>query len=1367
MNQFSKFLFVFATVVVLGIVAMVSRQTLLTPREVLREVRTELSDDAYDAPRILRRLGNAIRHGEARDITDAKAKNVCAELRLTRAELLIELGATGDARADLEKILKDYRPGNSEVRRLLIRIDSAEGDIAGALERLELLLEDEPHYGPAWVESGRLHQLLADETLAIAKQQVSFVLVVKDAKLAEERLESLTARAATDPLRTSDILRLRELFPPREEEVLAQVLELCEAAGQEVQLARQDFLTSMEFGLFPGAVHGYLAILLAARRGSDAIHFGTLCSHSELISLDSKTGELLIGALAHNEDWKHAAELSFAWMNNGQHLEPAFLELMCHAMYKAERWAGLVLGANHLAMVGSTEQAIVAGFYRGLGWANAAKPNLKRAFLGLRTFASSHVNEPFPGARALAWARLADLHRDEGDTLKERATLGAALTEDPGIDGQFWLRRATIQLEARHSGYQLPLESWTQAMSRLPQRTVELMPTFLELGQKALLAQDRDVQVIYADLKRKEMSLPRRSYGPFVLLQLAQLHGQAGDTAAQAVVATRLLDQYPGFLPALDQIIVARESEGNRRKFVERVVQRAELVGLDARTLQWLDTVAHDEFKPEQTIRMMQVDTGGNGRLMVAQWQEARGDIVEALATLGAPNKVQRGERELLLGARIEIEQGHYQEALIWLDAMPEDGVHTSRRLELSLLSALQVKNPRRIRSLAAEIVERTDSDPLEILRLANIFLRLGHPNGVLELLDKLEESAQAANLDLPTGALLLGRALALLSKGDQAEAQQPSEEIARAESFLSETEGAALRLLADSQRADREACADTAAYLLERDASLSEEATALLFLFTDREEEARDMADFALELVPESLTWALVSTMARMSLDEPLALPAGFGSRAAEQTQALFATGQDAEDSRLKIAALLFAEASPVFHPYLQSRWRDLHRTKRGTFWPRLKEAAVLEDMGLGSEARPKLETLALTFRDCLVVWERYEDSLARSLGSGEHPKLASVHSQRLVLVARAYPGGAEAALLAAKSAMDQEQWEQARDILSAQLREHPGSIEPLALAAQVQGHLGQWTDALDMWRAVMDSPNRTRARRQLSAMIAALAEASRSAPASFTRAAHVEELEQLAAAWPRDPRPTLALARLDRDMDPANPSLGAGRALARLFSFRRDSGGQSLESLQRGSTRAWAEFFVAVDPGSAEDFLSSELEAQPGNIVLWRLLGQVHRELGRLKESQRLLTIANKMTQDAGIQLELARTALATGSGPRTIARSMRGMNMIADAAQLLQGRLILNESVFNQHEEGGWEGAIAQLTQIRNNPAHLTSAGDRAALATLLARGLLLRDAEGDAVRTQAMLSTHLEGADPLYQRETMEVLINLARARMISP
>src|SRR4029078_10391557 len=81
--------------------------------------------------------------------------------------------------------------------------------------------------------------------------------------------------------------------------------------------------------------------------------------------------------------------------------------------------------------------------------------------------------------------------------------------------------------------------------------------------------------------------------------------------------------------------------------------------------------------------------------------------------------------------------------------------------------------------------------------------------------------------------------------------------------------------------------------------------------------------------------------------------------------------------------------------------------------------------------------------------------------------------------------------------------------------------------------------------------------------------------------------ELEALRARSPDAPRVPVALARMDLEMDPRNPTIAVGRAFARLDGFRGTHKGVAFESLCEGALAAWTDFLIPLDTERARSLL------------------------------------------------------------------------------------------------------------------------------------------------------------------------------------
>ncbi len=1352
MNRLTKFLFLAAAAVVVLVATMVSRQKLRTPREILDEVRLELQTEGFDRSRLLRQLEAAIRRAEQQDLSQPGVVDLCTDLRTVRGQLLVDLGAYSEAQRDLEVVLERYRPGDSEVRRLVIEIQGKEGDLQGALENLERLIQNNPDYGPAWVDQAQLHQRLAEQDLDLAREKLRYVLVVEDYEVAAKRVLSLAARAPEDPLRISDILTLRELVPSSDQETLAQVLELADSAAAELQLARSSYLTGFQHGLYPESVHGYLELLVAAERTTEAIHLGSLVLARGELSNDQQIAELLIHTLTDVGDWRHASELATKWLRKSPTLPTEFLKLACLANFQAQHWGSLFTAATRLRSIGSVTEVAQSSFYRGFAFAKANKPNLAQAREILKAYTRGRSPEPFPGARREAWTLLAELEREAGNTIGEREAIQGALEEGAEQSGPMWLRLSELQSTTRHSGYQLPLESLTRAMALMPKRTEELLPLFEDLGQKALEAQDRDVGLILDDLNRRGQTVPRREYGPYVLLELARLQGQAGKAIAQLALAKRLLSDFPGFLPAHDQLIAATIATGNRRYYIELVVQRADLAGLDAVTLGLLGGISESELRSGQLVRLMQADTEGTGRLVVAKWLYQHGEFGEALKTLEAPAQAARSEQELLLGARMELEAGEYRRALNWLAALPPDASRGRERRQLTLLCALQLGDTELLGEITRELLQ-TDALRLDdSLRIADTMLRFGAEQGAMAILNPLQ-----SRLGQDLGPVLLRRALTLLAAGDLAGSAAAAE---RAEPFLTELQGSAMSLLLASSRGDWLACQSISERLLELAPPEAPELAALLFLLVGREQEALELAEFAIELVPEAPIWTLIAAIGQLRTSAPLVLPEEYGSRAADETRAILLGSSSAPRDPRELVSLLLASELPAFRAYLQGELRSLDRGTCGELWPTLLEASLLDKMGYTAEGIPLLEGLAASYPDCLPVWDRIESLAARQLGSPDHPRVAELREARLFVVAQANPDGPEARLLEAMGRRRAGEFGTALRAALVLSTERPGWYDAEVLLARLHTDQGNWQAARKAWRGLLSDAET--GHRVLPEYLEMLRSAHARAPEVIPTEVIKAELAALAAAYPGDPRVPLALARLDLEMDPRNPAIGVARALTRLEHFREKFPGVSLEELQRDSTAAWAKLYVEIAPSAAETFLSEELELQPGDTELWRLLGRVQRELGNLDASVRWLMLASRIAPSPQLELELARTLIATGADTSIVNSAIKSLRSDPTPAAKLESALLLAESQLNQTQEQAWEKAVDLLEPFWEARGHLDRSEDRARLSLLFARGLLLRGQQGDAERALSVLQEGRRFSQTTYQREAMEALSSTARA-----
>jgi uncharacterized protein HemY len=1352
----TKIFFVLVIATVVSLVALVSRQSLRTPREVLEDVQAALESEGYDERALLRSLGGGLHKAKAQDPTIPAVRDICAELHLARGRLLLAIGATQEARADFEIVLEQYRPGDRDVRRLLIETESAAGEVEQALAHLQELLAAEPAFGPAWVEAGRLEKLLAEQALERCDEKLRLVLIDEETQRASVILRTLVARDPSDPRRATNIVLLRELFPVSADESLGQILGLAELASAHLARCREALVHSFSISLDPVALTRYLEILEDSGRADEALALGSLVAALGPAKADPDSAALLIRLLLERGDNEHASQLAMTWTSAGQPLSAHFLRLACQALYLGQKWPALSQAAYSLRSIGSLDDENIYSLYYGLFQAlsNNRRPDL--ALLSLTTFARSTTEEPFVGARGRAWREIAKLQQEAGNVSGEREALQAALLLVGTEAGPLWVRLSEIQLTEKNNGYRLPLESWTKAMNLMPQRSEEMLEKFIELGEKTLASEERSFDVLFEDLMRSGLSSPKRNYGPYVQYRIAQRHGRARSQVSRVAAAKALLDAYPGFLPALDELIAARHALGDREVYIELVLRHLELGGLTPAAESLLATIDVSEFSSEQLVRAMRLDPRTTGRMAVAAWFASNGDNAAALATLESSNASSRSDAENLFGARVLITDGNYRAALRWLDQIADDSPRRGEGLRLAADAALRLGDTAVVAERGAALLGGAELDPVEMLSLVDSFLQRGNAGAAKLLLERIPRGP----LRDPGAALRREIQVALLMEnGPQADLL-----IERAGAFLPESSYLAVRILLSAGRGEWTSLRGEVEELRQTPFAKTPSVATLLDLLSGQEATAAESATFALSLAPDLPKWILIDALARQAAGHPLDLSETLGRSGNAQTELFLAGAGAREVDPRELAALLLLAEDKSFTPYVLGTLKQLEAGEAGTLWPALVSADLLLESGRRAEAADLYRELLTRHRDCLPAWDALEAIELAKYRTSLHPQLALLRDQRLSALAKGQPEGAAGLLQAARRLSTEGDLGAALRVLLNAQKITPQWYEVRHAIAQTYSQMGHWEAALESWRALAGDADRANAPRAVLGLLEALRLAEQADPPAIDLATIKADLERLSAAFPSDPHVVLALARLDLRRDLRNPALALERAWTRLHKLRADYEPKSLEELGRGATRVWAEFYVETDPDSAEEFLLSELARQPGNLHLWQLYGRLQRELGRYAASYEILARVSLMAPSAEVQVEIARTFLAQGAAPRSVARALQQADQLRGSGkQALDSRLLAAESFLNDFRSGSWQAAVEQLELLWEERLQLEHDELRTQLAALYSRALLLRDGEGDAALAVEILEEAYPRTAPPYQREHFTCLLGIARSR----
>ena len=140
----------------------------------------------------------------------------------------------------------------------------------------------------------------------------------------------------------------------------------------------------------------------------------------------------------------------------------------------------------------------------------------------------------------------------------------------------------------------------------------------------------------------------------------------------------------------------------------------------------------------------------------------------------------------------------------------------------------------------------------------------------------------------------------------------------------------------------------------------------------------------------------------------------------------------------------------------------------------------------------------------------------------------------------------------------------------------------------------------------------------------------------------------------------------------------------------------------------------------------------------------------------------LASRIAPSTEIELEFARTLIATGADTRLVNSAIRSLRQDTSPAAQLESALLIAEAQLNQSPEIAWAKAVDLLEPFWEARGDLERAEDRARLSLLFARGLLLRGKQGDAERALSVIQESLRFTQSPYQREAMEALASTARA-----
>jgi tetratricopeptide (TPR) repeat protein len=1327
----------------------------LSPRQELEQLRVSIESDRPNEGHTLRKLERL-----TRDARDADDEPLMADLLDVRATYLTSIGSAERAKSDLEELLRDHRAGDADLRLRLALTEIEAGQPSAALKSLRELTADHPEMLSAWVELGVLQQDSANKHLEEALSGLRPLLVESDYEHASELLQKLAAQDPEDRLRTATIFAIRRLFRTSDEAELARALSLTDQASVELADARQAFATSFGYGLERRAISGFLKILIDAGEVDLAVETGMLGLQSPALRDNKETVQLLIRVLLEREDYLDAARIATLSLESKEPHDADHLRLLCLALYRGEVWGRLLTTAAQFGGIGRGDDPPTANLY--LGFTCCQTDRVRRGARMLRDYATSGASEPFPGARAQAWFTLAKIARDMNDPAGEQEALLGGLQLEPDHHGAEWIRLAELQEGVQYGGYRTPLESYSRGMSQASRFTWKLLEKWTELGEKVIAAGGRDVASIDRALRASARIYPIGDIDPYLFYRLAEVNLEAGRIASAGTILSRLLEEYPGLLPAVDLRIRCLQEQGRRMDEVEWIVHRAELAGPDKETQRLLATVDPSELSGAQRVRLMSTDPDNTGRIEVARALIAAGDDERALIALDAAmNK--KTDVERLEEANILFRLGRFDEALHNYLAIDRAGPIAPSAMRQAVLSASYVGKYRRVPSLLEEILESPGRDEDLKLLAGDLSLRIGNQADALQYYADYESKH---NID---HSVLLKRAIAALLSAEAAGVGHRKEHdstahsaIDRAEALSASSEVLVARLVLAISSGDERERDYAARQIASYDAQSPPLLRALAAASTDSWTEVRGILDSEFEGTSYAAPEGALPGLLRIITTDKLglggyAVPSAFGKNGNDCL--LFWRGTPNEPREQgAVTALLLASVTPGFEFYVLEALKEFPPSSSGRLWPNFIQARVLARLGEDWQAREHAQALVTAHPDFLPGWSLLERIETSRLGP-THPQIKELRRRRELSRDKTL-ARAGMALSSVEEKLKSGQANQAATQVESLLAAAPEWHEASAMLARTRAAQGRTRDALGIWKSLCLERSRDIGVLYVNEYVELLEDTRLRQREPLSIGAAANALDELIEAYPNKPAAVLARAEVDLDWDPANIAICVSRALRRLDDYRAGLRGRTLEDLEPGTLEAWIEFYWRLDRTAAERVLQEERELAPGQPEAWRLIGRLYREKGEVLNSRTALRLLARMLPDAATQLELAETSIALGMPHGSVARHLRDAERLGATTESFEARALAAESQLRQGRPADISVAIDSLEQIWNRVAELPR-NEVPRMAALYARALLSRADLADKTKAAEVLQIGLSVTRNPYERARMQALIGFSK------
>ena len=686
-------------------------------------------------------------------------------------------------------------------------------------------------------------------------------------------------------------------------------------------------------------------------------------------------------------------------------------------------------------------------------------------------------------------------------------------------------------------------------MSLLPERTEELFPTWVELGEESLRSEHRDFEQMYQNLRQEGRFLPVTKVGPYTRYRIATRHLEDGGHGSVMHICRELLAEYPDLVPALDTMIESTIARGLDREAIRLVIERLALVGVDDATRDFLERIDAAAYTPQQLMSAMRADPFGAGRAVVARHFLDVGEPERAWRALADVAQEPSGNDPLrLIRGRTLNALGRHAQALEELESLGQRGKLDGELLEALAEAYLRVGSEEAVEALIGRLLEQKLIDRDATLAVVDRLLERGRFGQAARLLERLD-----AEVELRGGDVLMHMALGSALSGDRAAA---SEALERAEAFVDDGGVELLRVLIAIDERDWTYLPELVSDVRAAKHELTPYVDAILALLEERLEAGNQMAESGLRENPASAEWMLLRAAARMLVAADIEPPSYAGRKAAEQTIAVLRGETGAGRDPREILGSLLALDVDGWAVWAARGVERMSAEGSGGLWPAYLESRVMHGLGRNDEARAILERLTRRFPRFGPGWDALLEQYHLQYAENPyHGRILGTRKNRLRAVGRESPDDRlQIALDAASEKLLAGKLAEAADDIQRALDQSEGNTSRVrALLGRLYWATGQTRRAVVEYDRACEDLGPGSAHALVAEFLGVLRKARSGVQREARKprrkrerlsAEHVAGyLDSLEARFPQDPLIPLERTRIEIDRDRRNPDLYASR--------------------------------------------------------------------------------------------------------------------------------------------------------------------------------------------------------------------------------